>query len=171
MGHRAGSTRFSDAKGPIGVQLPDSEQSKLACILLGLLACLSVNWGLTQVCNDPHKQLLLAQVSAVLISVQSPPGDRETTVTHWEWCCLTNRQLLAKIQLIAGASRLQVSLSSPGDAVDTSAWDFLPWLENGAGDTAKEEGCQTCKVGEHFPQCESPWIRDLGSKYLSPRSA
>lgn len=86
------------------MQLPDSEQSKLAWILLELPACLPVNWGLTQVCNDPHKQLL-AQVSAVLIPVQSPPGDKETTVTHWEWCCLTNRHLLAKIQLIAGASR------------------------------------------------------------------
>lgn len=32
-------------------------------------------------CNDPHKQLLLTQVSAVLISVQSPGGDKETGVT------------------------------------------------------------------------------------------
>lgn len=53
-------------------------------------------------CNDPHKQLLLTQVAAALISVQSPGGDKETSVTYWEWCCLTNRQLLAKIQLIAG---------------------------------------------------------------------
>lgn len=97
------------------MQLPDSEHSRLAWILLGLLACLSVTWGLAQVGKDPRKQLLLAQVSAVLISVQSPGGDKETSVTHWEWCCLTNRQLLAKIPLIAGASRLQASLSSPGD--------------------------------------------------------
>lgn len=85
-------------------------------------------------CNDPHKQLLLAQVSAELIPVQSPVGDKESGVTHWEWCCLRNRQLLARIQLIAGASRLQASLPSPGDTVVTSAWDFLPWSENGAGD-------------------------------------
>lgn len=121
------------------MQLPDSQQSRLVWILLGLLACLLVNWGLAQVGKDPPKQLFLAQVSAVLISVQSPGGDKETSVTHWEWCCLTNRQLLAKIQLIAGTSRLQTSLPSPGKAMVTSAWDFLPWSENGAGDAAKEE--------------------------------
>lgn len=70
-------------------------------------------------------------------------------------------------------SRLQVSLKRyPAHVTPwwTSAWDVLPWLENGAGVPAKGEGCQTWKVGEHLPQHESPRIGGLGTKCLSPRT-
>lgn len=81
------------------------------------------------------------------------------------------RELPAEIQLITSASRLQASLKRyPAQVTPwwTSAWDFLLWLENEAGDPAKWEGCQTWKVEGHLPQHESPQVRDLGTKCLSP---